>query len=188
MKISKHISYREATRSFTAKKLGIPNTPNEEQLENMEYIGESIFEPLRAWVGGPIKIESFFRHPKVNARTTGASKNSQHQALRKEAAIDKDDDYMRNKAMQKLAHNPNYHKIRNSDMFCFIIQYLNFDQIIWEFGDGDNPGWIHTSYNRNGNRNRITIAYRKSGKAIYEHFENFTDFIKRKKEIYKIEN
>ena len=54
----------------------------------MEYLAENIFEPLRTWVGGPIKVESFFRHPKVNIRTVGASKNSQHQALGKGAAID----------------------------------------------------------------------------------------------------
>ena len=58
--ISKHISYREGTLSTTAIRLGIDNTPNDEQLNNMELISEKIFEPLRQWVGGPIKINSFF--------------------------------------------------------------------------------------------------------------------------------
>jgi hypothetical protein len=60
-KISKHISYKEGVYSTTALRRNIANNPNEEQLSNMKLIAEKIFEPLRAWVGGPIKINSFFR-------------------------------------------------------------------------------------------------------------------------------
>ena len=55
-KISSHISYKEGTHSNTAIRRGIDNTPNKEQLSNMSLIAEEIFEPLRAYVGGPIKI------------------------------------------------------------------------------------------------------------------------------------
>ena len=75
--ISKHISYREGVYSRTATRLGIDNTPNDEQLENMELVAEEVFEPLRAWVGGPIKINSFFRSPKLNTAIGGSSK-AQH--------------------------------------------------------------------------------------------------------------
>jgi len=67
MRISKHISLREATHSATAKRRGIENTPNEEQLDAMYKVAEFIFEPLRLYVGGAIKINSFFRSPKVIA-------------------------------------------------------------------------------------------------------------------------
>ena len=60
MSISKHISYKEGVYSATALRRGIENNPNEEQLKNMELIAKKIFEPLREWVGGPIKINSFF--------------------------------------------------------------------------------------------------------------------------------
>ena len=59
--ISKHVSLREGVFSQTATRRDLDNTPNEEQLENMKLVAEKVFEPLREWVGGPIKINSFFR-------------------------------------------------------------------------------------------------------------------------------
>ena len=76
-RISKHISYKEATRSNTALRRGIDNIPDVEQLENMKLIAEKVFEPLRKHVGGPIKINSFYRSPELNI-AIGGSKNSQH--------------------------------------------------------------------------------------------------------------
>ena len=58
-RISKHITYKEATRSVTALRLGIENKPSEYELQNMELIAEKVFEPLREAVNGPIKINSF---------------------------------------------------------------------------------------------------------------------------------
>ena len=59
--ISDHVSYKEGVHSNTALRKGIDNTPNDEQLANMELLAEEVFEPLRIYVGGPIKINSFFR-------------------------------------------------------------------------------------------------------------------------------
>ena len=64
-KISKNITYKEAIHSNTAKRLGIDNEPSHEQIANMMTIAEMIFQPLRSWVGGPIKITSFFRSPNL---------------------------------------------------------------------------------------------------------------------------
>ena len=64
--ISKHISHKEGVYSNTAIRRGIENEPNKEQLNNMQLIAEKVFEPLRKWVGGPIKINSFFRCPDLN--------------------------------------------------------------------------------------------------------------------------
>ena len=60
MKISDHITYAEAIHSNTAKRKNIDNTPNETQVEAMKLLAEKVFEPLREWVGGPIKVNSFF--------------------------------------------------------------------------------------------------------------------------------
>ena len=60
IKISDHISYKEATRSATALRLGIDNVPNQYELQNMEMVAKHVFEPLRKAVGAPIKINSFF--------------------------------------------------------------------------------------------------------------------------------
>jgi len=147
--ISTHISYKEGVRSNTATRKGIDNTPNDEQLSNMELIAEEVFEPLRAYVGGPIKINSFFRCPELNKAIGGSSK-SQHC---KGQAMDIDDTFGR---------------CTNAEMYHFIKENLDFDQMIWEFGDDDNPDWVHVSYvSPEDNRNRCLKAYKKNGKTKY---------------------
>jgi len=150
MSISKHISYKEGVYSRTAMRRGIKNNPNAEQMENMVAIAEEVFEPLRAWVGGPIKINSFFRSPELN-KAIGGSGKSQHCHGQ---AIDLDD---------------TFGKATNAEMYNFIKKNLDFDQMIWEFGDDDNPDWVHVSYvSPDQNRNRCLKAYKKSGKTNYE--------------------
>ena len=148
--ISSHISYREGVYSITATRLGFDNTPNDEQLTNMELVADEVFEPLRSWVGGPIKINSFFRSPKLNT-TIGGSSKSQHC---KGQAIDIDDTFGR---------------ATNAEMYHFIKEQLNFDQLIWEFGDDDNPNWVHVSFvSDEDNRNRCLRAYKYNGKTKYK--------------------
>jgi len=147
--ISKHISYKEGVHSNTAIRRGIDNIPNDEQLENMELIAEKVFEPLREWVGGPIKINSFFRSTELNTAIGGSSK-SQHC---KGQAIDIDD---------------TFGKATNAEMYEWIKENLDFDQMIWEFGDDDNPNWVHVSYVSDvSNRNRCLKAYKEGGKTKY---------------------
>ena len=69
--ISEHISYKEATYSQTGVRRGFDNTPNDKQLKCMEEVAENLFEPLREWVGGPIKVNSFFRGEQVNTAIGG---------------------------------------------------------------------------------------------------------------------
>ena len=148
--ISKHISYKEGVYSITATRRGIDNTPDDDQLSNMELVAEEVFEPLRNYVGGPIKINSFFRCPELNT-VIGGSRKSQHC---KGQAIDIDD---------------NYGRVNNAEMYHFIKEHLDFDQLIWEFGDDDNPNWVHVSYvSQEDNRNRCLKAYRDKGKTKYK--------------------
>ena len=147
--ISKHISYKEGVYSATATRRGIDNVPNDEQLANMELIAEKVFEPLRKYVGGPIKINSFFRCPKLN-KAIGGARSSQHM---KGQAMDIDD---------------TFEVVANSDMYNYIKNNLDFDQLIWEFGDDDNPNWLHVSYvSKEDNRNRCLRAYKGNGKTLY---------------------
>ena len=148
--ISKHISYKEATRSNTALRRGIENIPDVEELENMKLIAEKVFEPLRKWVGGPIKINSFYRSPELNV-AIGGSKKSQHCHGQ---AIDIDDTY---------GHRS------NASMFKHIRYNMDYDQIIWEFGDDKNPAWVHVSYvSEEKNRHRCLQAYKENGKTKYK--------------------
>jgi zinc D-Ala-D-Ala carboxypeptidase len=126
--ISEHVSFKEGTFSATATRLGLPNNPSEEHLANMQMIAKKIFEPLRVYVGGPIKINSFYRGPELN-KAIGGSKKSQH----------------------------------------WIKEYLDFDQMIWEFGNDENPDWVHVSYvDEKTNRNRCLKASRVNGKTTYQ--------------------
>ena len=71
-KISDHITYAEAIHSNTAKRKGIDNTPNPTQIEAMKLLAEKVFQPLREWVGGPIKVNSFFRFAELNEAIGGS--------------------------------------------------------------------------------------------------------------------
>jgi zinc D-Ala-D-Ala carboxypeptidase len=144
-KLSKHVSLKEGVYSITAKRLGLDNTPTDGHLANMELICEKIFEPLRKAANGPIKINSFYRGPELN-KAIGGSKTSQHCHGQ---AMDIDD---------------TYGYMSNADMFKFIKNNLDFDQMIWEFGNDDNPDWVHVSYVSEGaNRKRCLKAYRSPG-------------------------
>jgi hypothetical protein len=153
--ISKHISDKEATKSITALRLGIDNTPNGTAYNNMKTLAANVFEPLREWVGGPIKITSMYRSPELCDALGSNGRTSQHT---KGQAIDIDDIY---------AHKT------NAEMFEYIKNNLEFDQLIWEFGNEDNPDWLHISYvDLEKNRKRILKAVRDQGKVKYINITN----------------
>ena len=148
-KISKHISYKEGIKSNTAMRLNIDNSPEEYHLGNMNAVAINVFEPLREWVNGPIKINSFYRSVALN-KAIGGSSRSQHCEGR---AMDIDDTF-RYKT--------------NAEMYEYIKENLSFDQMIWEFGTDKNPDWVHISYvSEEQNRNRCLKATRVNGKAVY---------------------
>ena len=150
MIISDHITYAEAIHSNTAKRKRIDNTPNPTQVDAMKLTAELVFEPLREWVGGPIKVNSFFRSVALNEAIGGVS-SSQHC---KGQAIDLDDVYGRKS---------------NAEMYRWVKENLCFDQLIWEFGTDMNPNWIHISYvSKEENRNRCLKAYKESYKTKYK--------------------
>jgi len=148
-KISQNISYKEATKSNTALRLNLNNNPDAYQVTNMVGVAENVFEPLREYVGGPIKINSMFRSEELNTAIGGSSR-SQHIEGR---AMDLDDTF---------AHKS------NAEMFHYIKDNLNFDQLIWEFGDDNNPNWIHVSYiSEEENRGRCLRAEKVNGRTSY---------------------
>ena len=148
--ISKHISDKEGVYSITALRLGIDNTPGDYEYSNMQLIAEKVFEPLRNHIGKPIKINSFYRSVDLNKAIGGSSK-SQHCQGR---AMDIDDTF---------GH------ATNAEMYSWIKENLNFDQMIWEFGNEDNPAWVHISYvSEDQNRNRCLKAYKENGKTKYK--------------------
>ncbi len=143
MKLSKNLSLSEMTKSNTATRLGIDNEPTEEHVINMKDLAEAIFQPIREHFASPIYISSGYRGSDLNKAING-SKSSQH--CRGEA-IDIDMDYK--------------NSVSNAEVFNYIKDNLDFDQLIWEFGTDKNPSWVHVSYNTKGNqRNQILVAYK----------------------------
>jgi hypothetical protein len=143
--ISKHITLTEATKSNTATRLGINNTPNEATIETMKLTAEKVFEPLREILGA-IKVSSFYRSPDLN-RAIGGSKTSQHC---KGEAID----------MQGV-------NVSNAELFEEACKLEDFDQIIWEFGTLTEPDWVHVSYSKTQNRKQILRATKIGKRTAY---------------------
>jgi D-alanyl-D-alanine dipeptidase len=151
MKLSKHLSLVEVTRSETAKRLGINNEPTAEHLENFKLLAEKVFEPIREHFNVPIHISSGYRSKALNTAIKG-SLSSQHCSGE---AIDIDMDGSAN-------------GVTNTMVFDFIKDNLDFDQMIWEFGSSSKPDWVHVSYKANGKqRKQILRAVKSAGKTSY---------------------
>lgn len=152
MKLSKNLSLAEVTKSTTAKRLNIDNTPDEWVTENLRQVALNVFQPLRDAFGCPIYVSSGYRSADLNS-AIGGSRRSQHVEGR---ALDLDADV--------------YGHCTNSQIFNYIRENLEFDQLIWEFGDQDNPDWVHVSYVYGGvNRGRCLKAVRDDkGQVEYE--------------------
>lgn len=148
-KISENISYKEAVRSETAKRLGISNKPKKEHIENMELIAEKIFQPLREWVDHPIRINSFYRSEELNSRIGGAVSSAHKEGL----AIDLD----------SLGGKTNL------EMLHYIKDHLDFDILINEYPNEEGEAkWIHVSWNKKKNRKQVLEIKRKGKYYIYE--------------------
>jgi D-alanyl-D-alanine dipeptidase len=147
--LSKHITMKEATYSATGEAKGIDNSPTDEHLENMNLLAEKVFEPLREWYGKPIKINSFYRSKALNLAIPGSSLTSQH-SYGQAMDIDTTSD--------------------NKKLFDYIKNNLDFDQLIWEFGNESNPDWVHVSYKKTGNRKQILKAIKQNGSTKYIGF------------------
>lgn len=145
--ISEHVTFNEGIVSATGERLGINNVPTPAALLNMKDTTKFIFEPLRAHFDKPIQIISFYRSPKLNKAVGGAS-NSQH---------------MTGEAMDIRG----MHGVTNAQLFEHIKNNLPFDQLIWEFGDDNEPSWVHVSYSKR-NRKKILKAEKINGKTIYK--------------------
>jgi hypothetical protein len=150
MKISNHLSLLEVSKSNTASRKGIDNTPHGEHLNNLISLAQNIFQPIRNHFGAPIFVSSGYRSEALNKAINGA-KNSQHC---KGQALDLDND---------AVEYPT-----NKQIFDYIKDNLNFDQLIWEFGTEENPSWVHVSYKDEvNNRGQVLKAVKQGGKTVY---------------------
>ena len=153
MKLSNYVSLYEVTKSDTAARRGISNEPTPEHLENLKTICTEVFDKIREHFGVPIYISSGYRSAALN-KAIGGSSTSDHNLGR---ALDLDQDFRSN-------------GITNMDVFKFIKDNLEFDQLIYEFGNSKNPDWVHVGYRKGANRKQILVAYKEGTKTKYKAF------------------
>jgi hypothetical protein len=154
MKLSAHLDLSEVIRSESAKRNGISNMPIALHIENFKLLAEKVFEPVRVHFDCPIHISSGYRSAELN-RCVGGSSTSQHCTGE---AIDIDMDGSTSGVTNKM-------------VFDYIKDNLEFDQLIYEFGDSKNPDWVHVSYESTGKqRKQILKAVRVNGKTTYQNY------------------
>lgn len=151
--LSEHISYADVIHSDIAKRNGINNYFTPDQLSRMIVLAKKVYEPLIVYFNTPIYISSFFRNKEVNTLLGGAI-SSQHMA-NNGAAMDLD-------SQTGL--------VSNKQIFDYIKDNLEFDQLIWEAGNEYDPDWVHVSYNEGHNRKEILKMIRVDGKSTYEQY------------------
>jgi hypothetical protein len=143
MQLSKHLSKAEFERSDAAIKHGINNSMNSGQLAKAMALAINCFEPIREYLGKPIRVNSGYRSPAVNKRIGGAL-TSQHSLGE---AIDLD--------------------LHDRDLFEWIIDNVTFDQLIYEAGNDTEAAWFHISYREGRNRKQVLRMIKKGGKSTY---------------------
>ena len=149
MKLTKNLSLAEVTKSATAIRKGITNTPSATHLIALKEVSKNIFQPCREHFGKPLAVTSGYRSEALNEAING-SKTSQHS---KGEALDLDADV--------------FGGFSNAELFNYIKNHLDFDQLIWEFGNNNNPAWVHCSYKTRGNRNEVLIAIKTNNQTTY---------------------
>lgn len=152
MNLSKNLTLAEVTKSQTATRKGIDNTPSGQHLDNLFSIAQNIFQPTRDFFGVPIAVTSGYRSKALNT-AIGGSNRSQHS---RGEALDLDADV--------------FGGLTNADIFEYVKSSLDFDQLIWEFGNDVQPAWVHVSYRADGNnRGEVLKAFRQGGRTKYAY-------------------
>ena len=144
MNLSAHVTLKEFQASGLATLRNLNNEMSESQIASAKLLCENVFEPLRLYLNTPIKISSGFRSVQLN-KMIGGSATSQH---------------TKGEAMDLQI---------NAKGFNFIKDKLMFDQLIWEFGNDEQPSWVHVSFSSR-NRKQVLKASKKNGKTIYTNF------------------
>lgn len=146
--LSKNFSLAELTYSGTAISKGIDNTPTPEVISSLQILVDNVLQPIREKQGKPIKINSGYRSPAVNA-SVGGSTNSDH--CRGQAA------------------DIEIAGMANGDLAKWIQANFKFTQLILEFYTQGVPdsGWVHVSYNPNDLKCQVLTAVKQNGKTVY---------------------
>jgi len=148
MNLTANFTLAEMTKSETALRFDMDNTPGETEIANLRVLCEKVLQPVRDHYGKGVKVNSGFRHPEVNAKV-GGSKTSDH--------------------CQGQAADIEIPGVANADLAQWIVDNLEFRQVILEFYTPGVPdsGWVHVSYVAGDNKKQVLTATKKDGKTVY---------------------
>ena len=150
MKLTENFSLVELTKSQTAERKGIDNTPSTEHQENLKRLCESILQPIRDHFSRVVSVSSGYRSPEL-CIAIGSKTTSQH--------------------AKGQAADFEIFGLSNKELADWINENLYYDQLILEYLKESDPnsGWVHCSFSLNGNRKQYLRAYKENGKTKYEN-------------------
>lgn len=148
MQLSKNFTLEEMTKSETALRHGMDNTPGETEIANMKVLVEKVLQPVRDYYAKGVKVNSGYRHPEVNAKV-GGSKTSDH--------------------CKGMAADIEIPGVSNHELAEWISKNLDYTQVILEFYTPGVPdsGWVHVSYDPADLKKQQLTAVRRDGKTVY---------------------
>jgi hypothetical protein len=148
MNLSANFTLKELTKSDTATRLGLDNTPDDEALENLKTLCEKVLQPVREHFGKSVTVNSAYRSPESNAAVNG-SKSSDH--------------------VKGMAADIEIVGVANADLAQWIMDNLEYTQLILEFYTPGIPdsGWVHVSYDPNNLKKQELTATKVAGKTTY---------------------
>lgn len=149
--ISKYFTLEDLTRSSTAKRLGIENKPTLEHIKALGILANNVLDNIYDHFKRNVNITSGYRSDALNKAIKG-SLTSQH-------------------SKGEAADLTGIGQVKNSHIFHYIKDNIDFDQLIWEFGNSDNPDWVHVSY-KALNRRQILVAYKEGKTTKYKQYHD----------------
>ena len=149
MKLTENFSLNELTKSQTAERKGIDNTPSTEHQENLKSLCTSILQPVRDHFSRVVSVSSGYRSPEL-CIAIGSKTTSQH--------------------AKGQAADFEIYGLSNKELSDWINENLDYDQLIIEYWKEEDPnsGWVHCSFNDQGNRKQYLRAYKENGSTKYE--------------------
>ena len=149
MRLSTNFSLLELTKSQTAERQGIDNTPSTEHQDNLKSLCEMILQPVRDHFNRVVSVSSGYRSEEL-CIAIGSKITSQH--------------------AKGQAADFEIYGLPNKELADWINENLDYDQLILEYWKKEDPnsGWVHCSFNLEGNRKQYLKAYKENGSTKYE--------------------
>ena len=148
MNLTANFSLHELTKSETALRLNLDNTPGEAETASLRLLCEKVLQPVLDHFGKGVKVNSGYRSPESNA-AVGGSKTSDH--------------------CKGQAADIEIPGVANADLAQWIMDNLDYTQLILEFYTPGIPdsGWVHVSYDPNNLKKQELTATKVAGKTQY---------------------